>query len=139
MGGGLVIIEPTTILRDWLRTAFDPQLWAGGWPEGQPLPGTIMRPITSTLSGPVTTWSLQFDSYAATQPVASAMSPRLATLLLRTPPRTLIGGNADGQVLYGGAIESSVAISPTPPDSDDPDTYGSSLLIDLSTTAVPNS
>lgn len=139
MGGGLVIIEPTTLLRDWLRTAFDPQIWAGGWPEGQPLPGTIMRPITSTLSGPVTSWSLQFDSYATTQPVASAMSARLATVLLRTPPRTLIGSNDLGQVLYGGAIEASVSISPTPPDSEDPGTFGSSLAIDLSTTAVPNS
>lgn len=138
MGGGLVIIEPTTVLRDWLRTALDSDaIWAGGWPRGVPLPGIEMHPLLSTLNGPVTAWSFQFDSFAATQPEASGMSARLATHLIRTPPRTLIGANSAGSVLYGGAIESSVSISPKPPDSEDPGTYGSSLLIDLTTIAVP--
>lgn len=145
MGGGLVIVEPTTMLRDWLRASWDPQLWAGGWPDTADLPGTVMHPITSTLNGAITTWSWQFDSFhggarhdGLGQPGASATSARLATHLLRTPPRTVIGANADVAVLFGGAIESSVSIAPKPPDLDDPDVFGATLLIDLTTISVPN-
>jgi hypothetical protein len=141
MGGGLVIIEPTTILRDWARTALAlPELWAGGWPQTSTATiGVVLELVTSTVDGPVTTWTTQWDAYATTagggQPAASALVARLATLLLRTPPRTLLGSSAVGQVLYGGAVDTTVAISPV--DSDEPDVYRSQLLCDLLTIAIP--
>jgi hypothetical protein len=136
MGSGLVLVEPTTIIRDWLRDLSDSQVWAGGWPQGADLPGTVMHPISSTVNGMVTSWSFQFDSFADNQPFASEASSGLATLLLQTPSRTLLGSTPSAEVLYGGAIESSVSMFPTPPDSGDPGTYGSTLLIDLLTIAV---
>jgi hypothetical protein len=138
MSHGLTIIEPTTILRDWLRTEFDEAFWAGGWPQGVELPGTIIHPVGSTLDIAITRWSLQLDSFATTQPAASARSAALATLLVSTPTRTELGATDDVTVLYGGAVEDTVSIFPKDPDSEDPGTYGSTLLLDLLTIAVPN-
>lgn len=139
MGDGLVIIEPTTVLRDWTRGALDlDEIWAGGWPQTSAADtGIVLEVINSTLRAPVTTWSLQWDCYAPTQPVASALAARLATLLVRTPTRELIGTTPDGSVLYGGTIEGSVSLFPVPPDDGDPDVYRHTLLCDLLTIAVP--
>lgn len=138
--GGLIIVDPATPLRDWMRTALDqPNVWLLGWPSGNHDDiGIVMHQITSTLNGPVTTWSWQIDHYAATAPVASAMATRTLTLLAETAPRTLIGSTDDGQVLYGGLIESTASLSPIPVDPANPDLYGHRLDAAIATTTIPN-
>lgn len=141
MGGGLVIIEPTTIWRDWARTAIDlPEVWAGGWPQGNTATtGVVLEVIDSTLAGAITTWSTQWDAYATKtaggQPAAAALAARLATTLARTIPRTVLGTVDAGQVLYGGLDEGSLSLFPV--DEDKPDLFRHTLLVDLLTISVP--
>lgn len=137
MGAGLVIIEPSTILRDWARTALTlPDLWAGGWPQtSTATTGIVLTVIDSTQNGAITTWSTQWSCWAPTQPEASALASRLATLLLRTPPTMLIGSNTVGSVLYRGAIEGTTRVVPVA--DDEPDAYRADVYADLLTIAVP--
>lgn len=136
--GGLVIVDPTTLLRDWLRTGLSrPNLWAGGWPDGADLPGTVMHQITSSLAGLTTTWGYQFDHWATTQPAASQAAGETLQFLARTSPRTVVGESDTGRVLFGGLIESTVSTSVRPPTSDDPDAYGHTLNCSILTIAVP--
>lgn len=141
MGGGLVIIDPTTVLRDWVRVLLDlPEVWAGGWPQNSTAEsGIVLEMISSTTSNAITTWSTQWDCHVSKgeggQPGASALAAHLATHLVRTPPRTTIGTSGGGEVLFGGAVEESVSIFPV--DDDTPDSYRATLLVDILTIAVP--
>lgn len=139
MGTGLIVIEPTTVIRDWLRTALErPRLWAGGWPQNDTGDtGTILHPISSSLRGLVTTWSFQIDHWATDAPLVAVMCSNTLALLATTTPRTPIGSTPAGTVLFGGLIEGTASMAPRNPTSDDPDMYGHTLLCDVLTIAVP--
>jgi hypothetical protein len=139
--GGLILIEPTTVLRDWMRTGLErPNLWAGGWPStaAAETTGTVLHTIGSTLRGLVTTWSLQIDHWAHKDaPLAAVMCANTLAFLATTTPRTPIGATPAGTVLFGGLIEATASMAPRQPTSDDPDMYGHTLLCDVLTIAVP--
>jgi hypothetical protein len=139
MGTGLIVIEPTTVLRDWLRDGLErPRLWAGGWPQDDNGDtGTIIHPIGMTLRGLVTTWSLQIDHWATSAPLVATMCANTLAFLATTTPRTEIGETPAGAVLFGGLIEGTASMAPRQPTSDDPDMYGHTLLCDVLTIAVP--
>lgn len=139
---GLAIVEPSTMLRDWARTALSlDTIWAGGWAQSsQAATGIVLTLVGSTLDGPVSTWSTQWDAHTDStnggQPAASALISRLATALVRLPPRTVLGTTDDDVVvLYGGAVEGTVNIFPEP--TDEPNWYRQMLTIDVVTIAVP--
>lgn len=139
----LLVVEPTTLIRDWLRTELErPNLWAGGWPATSDAEtGTVLHPIASAMEGPVTTWSYQIDHWAhrdaGAAPTAAAMAGATVTFLATTPYPTEIGATPDAHVHYGGLVEGSVSMFPAPPAPDDPDMYGHTLLCDLVTITTP--
>lgn len=78
------IVEPTTLIRDWLRTltlSVDQNVWAGGRPVGDPL-GIVLYSVGG---GPVdyqVDGIYQFDCLAANAKAAAALASELASALL---------------------------------------------------------
>ena len=78
------IVEPTTALRDWLRTealACGEAVYAGGLPQAVTLPALVITAVGGTVAEPVLEGTYQFDAWADTGPAAAALAGDLISLL----------------------------------------------------------
>lgn len=112
------IVEPSTALRDWLRTqslACGEAVYAAGLPQSVDLPAVVVTAVGGTVNEPVLEGVYQFDAWATTGPAAAALAGELVSLLVSTPS-TDIGG---GVRYLGATCQAPIAT----PDPSDPDVY----------------
>lgn len=102
----LVWAEPTTALRDWLRTEdaitdlVDGRTYANGLPDNVPLPALVITRLGGGPSLPIDIGLYQFDCWASTGSGAQALVNALVQLLYSTP-----SGTPAGSVTFGGAAD----------------------------------
>ncbi|HEY1119886.1 MAG TPA: hypothetical protein VGE43_19380 [Acidimicrobiales bacterium] len=72
--------EPTTALRDWLRTILDDDVWAGGLPRGATT-GIVLTRVGGPIVAPIDDGLYQLDCWATTAPAAAALASRVVTAL----------------------------------------------------------
>lgn len=98
--------DPTTALRDWLRSAsaitslVAQRVWANGLPNDPALPAVVVTRIGGGPSLPLDVGTYQIDCWAPTGSGAVALVNALIRLLYSTP-----SGTALGSLTYGGAVE----------------------------------
>lgn len=110
------IVEPTTALRDWLRTealACGEAVYAGGLPQAVTLPAVAVTAVGGTVVEPVLEGTYQFGAWADTGPAAAALAGELISLLVSTPPTVIASG-----VRFAGATCQAPIASPDPSDPD---------------------
>lgn len=133
------IIEPTTVLRDWLRTQgiTGTNVWAGGLasPDSPDLPALVVTRAGGQLRVPLDLPAFQFDCWAATASEAATIAGSLVTLLLQTRPRTVLGTVDAYEIRWGGVIEETITILPTP--ITDPRYHRYIVTAQITTIAVP--
>lgn len=87
MPPAVTIVEPTTALRDWLRTqslTVGQRIYAGGLPKGVALPAIHFQRIGGGTDEQVDQGLYQFDCKAAKASDAAEVASELASLLLST-------------------------------------------------------
>lgn len=112
------VIEPTTAIRDWLRTkslACGEAVYAAGLPQAVTLPALVVTAVGGSVVEPVLEGVYQFDAWATTGPAAATLAGQLISLLVSTPS-TDIGG---GVRYLGATCQAPIAT----PDPSDPDVY----------------
>ncbi len=112
------IVEPTTALRDWLRTKgldCGEAVYAGGLPQAVTLPALVVTAVGGAVVEPVLEGVYQFDAWADTGPAAAALAADLISLLVSTPPTVI----ATGVRFLGATCQAPIAT----PDPSDPDVY----------------
>ena len=71
------VVEPTTALRDWLRTkglSCGARVYAAGLPQAVTLPATVVTAVGGAVVEPVLEGQYQFDAWADTGPAAAALA-----------------------------------------------------------------
>lgn len=124
----VTVTEPTTSLRDWLRTHADivaalptdgagkRTVYAGGLPATPSLPAVVLNRIGGDVDDlGVDSGLYQFDCWADTASAAGTVAGVIQSLLLNTTTTTI----ASGLSVDGASIESSIYF----PDPDSPDTH----------------
>lgn len=88
MTSSATVVEPTTLLRDWLRTlglSVGARVYAGGLPQDPELPAVVLWRVGGGLVGsseaPVDSGLYQFDCVATSAAVAAALAGELETAL----------------------------------------------------------
>ena len=112
------VVEPTTAIRDWLRTKgldCGARVYAGGLPQAVTLPALVITAVGGTVAEPVLEGTYQFDAWADTGPAAAALAGDLISLLVSTPPTVI----ATGVRFLGATCQAPIAT----PDPSDPDVY----------------
>lgn len=112
------IVEPTTAIRDWLRTqglSCDEAVYAGGLPQAVTLPALTVTAVGGAVVEPVLEGQYQFDAWADTGPAAAALAAELISLLVSTAPTVI----ATGVRFLGATCQAPIAN----PDPSDPDVY----------------
>ncbi len=120
------IIEPTTAIRDWLRTkptitaavGVDSTdrvaVYAGGLPGAPTYPAVVVTRVGGGLNPPLDLGLYQFDCWAATATAAANLAGVLCSLLESTGPTTL-----DTITIAGANVNTAAA----DPDLDNPNTH----------------
>lgn len=112
------VVEPTTAIRDWLRTeslACGTAVYAGGLPQAVTLPALTVTAVGGAVVEPVLEGQYQFDAWADTGPAAAALAAELISLLVSTPPTVI----ATTVRFLGATCQAPIAT----PDPSDPDVY----------------
>lgn len=132
----VTFVEPTTALRDWLRTVAtvtaiaSTRGYAGGLPKGATLPAYTLTRVGGGLDGPVDVGTWRFDCWAATQPAADQLAAVLISHLASQGPQNI--GTA-GVRFRGASITSLLPV----PDPDNPDLYRTTFTAQVVTTTAP--
>lgn len=129
-------VEPTTVLRDWLRTVtavtdvVSTRVYAGGLPADATLPAIVVTRIAGGLDGAVDLGVYDFDCWGSTHPaaatVANALVGVLATLSGTQPLSSTVRAT-------GGTVQ---AVLPQP-DLDDPTLYRIVVTAQVTTIHTP--
>lgn len=126
-----VFTEPTTALRDWLRTLLSrADVYAGGLPAST-VEGIVITRIGGPWLSPIDDGLYQFDCWDTTAPAAAASASALITAL-DAASQTVIDAETGLRFCGTGAV-SALSLS----DPSAPDRYRSAVTAELVTKTVP--
>jgi hypothetical protein len=135
MTESVTLVEPTTPLRDWLRTqtlTSGARIYCDGPPKGVTLPAVVLTRIGGPVQMVMDLGLYQFDCYGETMPDAKSAGYELATLLSSTFEQQL-SASPDGCRMAGGSIASMNPIQ----DPDNPAVYRFVVTAQITTIHIP--
>jgi hypothetical protein len=129
VGETFTFTEPTTVLRDWMRTltAITVDVWAGGIPSGE-TEGVVLTRIGGNID--VTDDGIyQLDCWATTAPRAAVIAGQVVTALVAEPPQTMAATVAFCGV---GSVSALPLFDPSAPDR-----YRIAVTAEITTKTIP--
>lgn len=122
--------EPTTALRDWMRTlGLSEQVYAGGLPAGATT-GIVITRIGGSVLGPIDDGLYQLDCWATEAKLAAALAGEVVTALAAEGPQTI--APTAGVAFCGLGAVSAVSVS----DPAAPDRYRTVVTAELPTKTI---
>lgn len=121
------IVDPSTSLRDWLRTAgtdVAARVYLDGFPKAVTLPAAVLSRIGGPIASPLDIGLWALEVRGATQPETKTAAYELVTFLESAAPETL------DDCRFCGATTASLN---TVSDPDDPTVYRMTATVQITT------
>jgi hypothetical protein len=103
----VTIVEPTTLLRDWLRglgLSVDTRIYAGGLPQDPTFPAVVIYRVGGSIVDYQDDGDYQLDCLAATPVLSAQLAGEVASALISGPYPTSVGAATTLHGWYGVSL-----------------------------------